>query len=283
MKSTTVSEAQLTRRLHQPEHGLRQPLYQEWLPHPDLQDRIVCYWTLDFPPHRSQEPVPFRILPDGCADLIFDIQSGENLLVGCAQNAFLSPSRPGDQHIGIRFRPGGMKALLELAPKELSNGPAQLADLGNRTPYPFQQFIQQAHRQPDIQPSVRHLEQILLKKQTRQAIDPLVDACSRLIAHQGGIGEIAGVARQLGYSPRALELKFRDWVGLTPKTFARIVRVRRVIHQLRQDQKSPFIHIALDHGFYDQAHFNREIKKLTGLTPDQIRTPPEMTVLQAGP
>ena len=79
---------------------------------------------------------------------------------------------------------------------------------------------------------------------------------------------VGAVARALGMSERHLHRRFLEQVGLSPSQFRRIRRLERVIDAMRQlAPDPPMASLALDHGFFDQAHMNHELKDLTGLTP----------------
>ena len=69
-------------------------------------------------------------------------------------------------------------------------------------------------------------------------------------------------------SPSRLSGQFRTQFGISPKRFARIVRVRRAIELVCEDK--PLAEIALLAGYYDQAHFTSEFKAHTGMTPSSF-------------
>ena len=66
-------------------------------------------------------------------------------------------------------------------------------------------------------------------------------------------------------SPR----RFREHVGLPPKALARILRFERAAERLRGG--ADLSDAALDSGYYDQAHFNRDFKAFAGVTPTEYR------------
>jgi transcriptional regulator GlxA family with amidase domain len=71
----------------------------------------------------------------------------------------------------------------------------------------------------------------------------------------------------LGWSHRRLIARFRDQIGLAPKTFARVIRFDRAVRQLRTATSRSFAEIAFDCGYFDQAHMNREFREFAGTTP----------------
>jgi len=81
------------------------------------------------------------------------------------------------------------------------------------------------------------------------------------------------LARDLGVSQEVLEKRFRRRVGATPKQFASILRFRRAIavHRPGRDLGS----LALEAGYYDQAHFNRQFRFVTGSAPGALLTSEE--------
>ena len=100
--------------------------------------------------------------------------------------------------------------------------------------------------------------------------EALVGAMEWIRESQGrkAIGELDG---RFLMGKRRLEQLFRQEVGISPKAYARIVRMRSVCHSMVRSPHRPLVQHALDHGFFDQSHFNREFKHFLGMTPRQCR------------
>jgi AraC-like DNA-binding protein len=79
---------------------------------------------------------------------------------------------------------------------------------------------------------------------------------------------VAEVARALNLSERQLTRSFHDTMGLHPKRFQRIARLRRAMMAAKSG--TPLAAAAIDNGYADQAHFTREIRALTGASPRAI-------------
>ena len=78
---------------------------------------------------------------------------------------------------------------------------------------------------------------------------------------------LSGIVDKVGYSHKHFIRMFRQHVGLTPKMFMRIARFQRVLHETVQFKTLRWTDIALDCGYYDQAHFIHDFKNFSGLTP----------------
>jgi AraC-like DNA-binding protein len=73
-----------------------------------------------------------------------------------------------------------------------------------------------------------------------------------------------------GLSARSLERNFLKTVGIPPKAFNRVIRFNNIIHRLKSGYGCPLVETALDFGYYDQAHFYNDFKKLSGYTPSHF-------------
>ena len=85
----------------------------------------------------------------------------------------------------------------------------------------------------------------------------------------GGTAGIGDLASEIGCSRKRLIALFRDQVGQTPKTVARIFRFNRVVTLLGADTAMGWAELAHDGGYYDQAHFNRDFRVFAGCTPSE--------------
>jgi AraC-like DNA-binding protein len=62
-------------------------------------------------------------------------------------------------------------------------------------------------------------------------------------------------------------------VGVPPKTFARVVRLQRLLEALRSARDPHWSALATWAGYYDQSHLVAEFKELTGVTPSAWTRP----------
>lgn len=78
---------------------------------------------------------------------------------------------------------------------------------------------------------------------------------------------VSSVASELGVSARHLRRVFRETLGVSPKTFAKLTRFQRALRASRANQHVNWANIAAASGYYDQAHLIAEFRTLTGVTP----------------
>lgn len=98
----------------------------------------------------------------------------------------------------------------------------------------------------------------------------LITKAIELIEISSGQIEISELSKQLSVSDRTIRNHFYDYIGCSPKEYLRIVKLKKIAFQMKHSENS-LTHIAYDNNYYDQAHFIREVKGITGQSPNQLR------------
>jgi AraC-like DNA-binding protein len=110
------------------------------------------------------------------------------------------------------------------------------------------------------------VEAFLLQQLREFKADQMVANAIQLIYESKGTIRITKLAELLHTSQSPLEKRFRAIVGTSPKKFACIVRARQVMDALNNDDQSTAEYLS---AFYDQAHFIKDFKKFSSMTPEQ--------------
>lgn len=259
-------------------HGLT---YRQFAPSKALAPYVACYWTIttgdstgdsggDDPARR------IRVLPDCCMDAIFDLSGGLARSGGEADSkpsafvvgASLSPmvlSLPGSLRvIGVRFLPGGAAPFLGVPAFELAESSAPLAEL---MPGFASLGASLAGEGRTPAAMAAGLDRLLLELLPRvPEKDALTGRAVFALARPGVAGRVEAVASNMGLTQKRLERAVKRHAGLTPKGLSRALRFVGAACALSLGGR-PLAGLALDLGFTDQAHFNREFKGLAGVSP----------------
>jgi AraC-like DNA-binding protein len=107
-----------------------------------------------------------------------------------------------------------------------------------------------------------------LERGTRPA--PEVAWAWQVLVAGGGETPIGDVAREVGWSHKHLITRFKQQVGLAPKTAGRLIRLDRVWRSLDRPGPRHWAQIAAETGYADQAHLIREFRRFTGTTPARL-------------
>ncbi len=98
----------------------------------------------------------------------------------------------------------------------------------------------------------------------------LTDALRFIDDHHAEPIALAGVATAVGQHRTTVAAAFRRWLGRSVGESIRAAQVRHALDGLRRSGR-PLAEVAIDAGFYDQAHMGRWIKRTTGATPAEVR------------
>lgn len=252
------------------------PSYREVKPSAALVPYVQCYWfiTAVYAP-----PVLNRICPDGCADIIVDLSAtlpiggapgvGRCYAVGTMLRAARIALAGAIHLVGVRLRPGTAGPIFGLPMHELTDTTAPLPDLWAEAT-DLGPSLAEATTPSD---RVARLERSLLAR-LRRVREPaaVVRQAIRFVARTGGTRPVRELEQAVGLGGRHLERHFRDAVGISPKSFARVVRFRRALAAMQQSGTIPWSRLAAETGYYDQAHLIREVRALAGVTPTGLAT-----------
>jgi AraC-like DNA-binding protein len=95
-------------------------------------------------------------------------------------------------------------------------------------------------------------------------------ALSQFLSSTEEIQTVANLASTFCYSSRQLHRKVQELFGMSSEVLLRYKRYHRALHLMHRSSET-LTSIAYECGYYDQAHFNREFKEFTGLTPGAYR------------
>lgn len=176
---------------------------------------------------------------------------------------------PGGQHgVQIDLTPIGAHMLLGVSMDGLTNRVVDLEELLG----PFAlRLAEQLYESPTWQARFDLLDATIANRlATAREPSPAISwAWRRLTETRGRLG-IGALADELGASRQYLAIRFREELGLGPKTLSRILRFQHAVGLLARDDSALLTRIAHDCGYYDQAHFNRDFREFAGSTPREF-------------
>lgn len=227
-------------------------VYSEAAPCAPLAPFVKCFWMLRG--QTANAPPVERILPDGAFELVFHFgdpftANGEPqpaaMLVGQIRRPTLvTPSRRADV-LGVRFHIGGAAAFFREPLAELRDQFLPLRDCDEVF---------------DLRDRVAAVERFLLRRLHPPARLRVARDIAALIARREGKLRSRELTRVTGRAERTIERAFADCVGMTPKTFARLMRFHAYLADPLQD-----------HGYFDDAHLIHDFRAFAGVSPAQLR------------
>ena len=250
------------------------------IPEPPLQDLVEMCWEVDGWTAHTRD----KILPHGAVDVLFNLGDTCHVLdardagrrtsfrhawvAGLQEEPLLVETPAEGARVGIRFRPGGAFAFFGIPLVELQG---QVVDLDLVLGPAVHETCERLRAAPGPEARLRILMTLVADRVRRSATpDRAVARSLALLESHDGRLPIATLAEGLGISQEHLSRRFRTQVGLAPKLYARIMKFRRVIEELKLLESVDWPDLALGCGYYDQAHFIRDFRAFAGATPTEF-------------
>jgi AraC-like DNA-binding protein len=249
------------------------------VPTAPLSEFVELLWLYEgyHQPHQME-----RLLPDGSMELVINLNDDQvrvydprdigkfqtlrgSVVVGAHSEFFVIDTAEQHTVAGVHFRPGGAFPFLGLPAGELHNMQVSLEDLWGRPAGRLRERLLDA---PTAQAKFRILEQTLLAQAAaRLQRHPAVAFALREFHGLPHTRTIADVTGQIGLSAKRFIQVFSGEVGLTPKLFCRVRRFQRVLRRIGAGRPVEWAAVALDCGYFDQAHFIRDFRAFSGINP----------------
>lgn len=242
-----------------------------------LRRHVRCAWRLQLPGRSTEVQT---IYPDGCCELIvhlaepmraFSLERGWErqapCLLAAQQRSALRLAAVGQVDcVGVRLQPAASVAVAGEPLANLRDRVVNMADVDSELA-------------ADLTASARDfagrldgaaLWQVLEARLLGSAIDDRIENAVSSLEADDGTQRIGALAKIATMGLRTFQIRFLECVGLSPKEFARILRLQATLRELDRGEES-LAELALGSGFSDQAHATRELRHLTGLTPARLR------------
>ena len=234
----------------------------------------------------ARSPVPQyrheRILPSGCAHIVVSLC--HDFLTNCTVAGVEQRTAPalmvGQRSIyeiiatedlvdlaGAVFEPGAVPACVVDRADLISNQNLPLDQIWPEcTDYLRGRMLEASSPEERLHILEDCLTSHLVTRSSPRGWDPhpAVKFALEQFDRETGQCSITEIARRSGWSERRFSQVFREQIGFPPKVWCRLRRFQRAVQQLHAGVNVPWAQLAIDCGFYDQAHFANEFRAFSG-------------------
>ena len=168
----------------------------------------------------------------------------------------------------IRFQPNGFLPFTNISSKEMENKPISLKTIfGEKGEKLELEILNAKTTQQRIDIAELFLFELL---NSREVIDRIVKSAVETITEYRGQLSVTELSNQANLTRKTLTRKFSSNVGLSPKQLSKIIRLQATLKQFLQDEKMKLTDLAYENEYFDQAHFIKDFKEFTGITPKEF-------------
>ncbi len=249
-------------------------------PNSELTEFVKCYWTLES--EKENTPVKNTIVPDGTMKLIFHYgdtykhhpKKGESIilpkcfLIGQLTKPYVVEPLGITGSFVVRFQPNGFLPFATIPIKEMENTAVPLDKLFGTNGEKIGEKILNANTTSE---RIELIETFLLNQLAdRQVIDDIVKSTVDTILNANGQFSVNEFSKFNNINRRQLTRKFSSTIGLSPKQLSKTIRIQATLKSLLNRNVTSLTDLAYENEYFDQAHFIKDFKEFTGLTPKEF-------------
>ncbi|MBX3118208.1 MAG: helix-turn-helix transcriptional regulator [Fimbriimonadaceae bacterium] len=244
--------------------------YHEIAPVGGLSGSVASFW--EFTAGADLPQGYMHVIPvDGCVSIAYIPRNPRFqgcAIVGPRLTSLRVPICAGDRFWGVRLLPGAARSIVGVSGRELFERHLPLREVAaalDQELYPAFVNAKDFEQIPSVTGKI--LEAHL--KSHRPPDRNVARGISEILRSHGQ-SKIADICAIVGFSERQFLRLFRTEVGLSPKQFARICRLRAAAIDAVDGVSPSWGQIANEHGYADQSHLVREFTNFFGLTPTEF-------------
>ncbi len=240
--------------------------YSRRLPAMELRFFIEHYWIIDWdltglPPERAET------LPHPSIHLVFE--KGHSRVVGVVRGKFTRILEGKGGVFGIKFRPGAFYPFVKTPVSNFTDRVIQVQDLFGPAAVAIESEIFSLQEEDDrVQLADRFLRAHLPDEDANVTL--ISDIVARVIAERR-ISKVDDLVAQFGIEKRSLQRIFSQYVGITPKWMIKRYRLHEAVEEIAKGVDVDWAALAVDLGYFDQAHFIKDFKMLVGCSPAEYQ------------
>jgi len=227
-----------------------------------LQGFVQHFWLVRWD-LRGQPPQVRETLPHPNVHLV--VERGLTRIFGVHGARFTRVLEGQGCVFGVKFRPGGFHPFLQRPLSTLADASLALPEVFGSAGAPLEDDVLACADQTGmIEVATRFFAERL------PAPDANIDLAAAIVERIEQVRELTtvdAVVADTGLDKRALQRLFNEYVGVGPKWVINRFRLHEALEQLAAGTVVDWSRLALDLGYFDQAHFIRDFRKLVGRTP----------------
>jgi AraC-like DNA-binding protein len=167
--------------------------------------------------------------------------------------------------VGIELTANGLHRFTRFSASEIVNKIYSFTDIYGAA---GRQLLERLANTGKLDDKIEVLQNFLIR--TIRMIDRnnlLIDHSVELIKNTSGLLTINQLVSRMGYSKRYIDMLFKDHLGISPKTYASLIRFQEFYTRWANTDLKNFYQKDIYEMYYDQAQFIKEFKKYTGHSP----------------
>jgi AraC-like DNA-binding protein len=230
----------------------------------------------------SSDDIKLNLVPDGYPELVFHLnnpffflsekdqktQHPKTGIIGQLTQSFEMKASPGDKAFFVKLYPWVPYFLFNTPVHLFNDKSVELENLD--TPPIIRDLSKNIRSSANISEMIDHFESYFLTKIQGSTANPLLEFSIKKVFQKSGNLQTQELSQGIKVSKRYLEILFKKELGLSPKRYARLIKIKKMSIQLSERTDINLAQFANEWGYFDQSHFIKDFKSVTLQTPKQF-------------
>jgi len=241
-----------------------------------INNFVKSFWMIDSQNDKIIKKE--KIVPDGYIEMVFHYKDpyksningtwrnrgDKYIIAGQIRNHFYLENTGYTGMFGIKFQPWAFKSLFNINMELITDDNTLIPQELLVEIKPLNLILDKdLSFETKVNESEKWLTHLL---QTKNITAKKGEQAARMILETNGAPSLDEVKEKIQISERTLQRYFKDYIGLSPKFYCRVIRFSHIFKLVSSEDQN-WTEIALQAGFYDQPHFIKNFKEFTGEEP----------------
>ncbi|MFZ4620654.1 MAG: AraC family transcriptional regulator [Bacteroidota bacterium] len=228
---------------------------------------VEHYWSIRW---SVPEPQMRENLPHPSIHIV--VERNKSGVFGVVSGKFIRTLEGTGWVFGIKFKPGAFRPLFGASVAELTDRIVPLHELFGPDGTAYEETMLSLTNDDDKVACAEHFLSTRLPEPDEQTalIGRIVDE----VMKNKQIMKVEDISERFDIGVRTLQRLFNDYVGIPPKWIIKRYRMFEAVDAVNSGAETDWTQLALELGYFDQAHFIKDFKQMVGRSPGEYRNDP---------
>ena len=232
--------------------------------------KYVQYFNICFPDKDSFNAA-YTLMPNACGtiSLSFDGKGAKAEIWGAPLNSYILGAEPNEYKVLVLIKLTHV-GLFQLTKQNQTEFVDKRIDLQEVDPILYWEIMDAFISSDSVDEMIGNFEKSMYQRMEWNAVSNALLNATSIIYRNHGLMKVGEVVATAGYSERQTNRLFQSQIGMSTKQYLGLTRFNYLLKNI-QLSPSPFASLSQKAGYYDQAHMDKDFKKISGISPLEYR------------
>ena len=232
--------------------------------------KYVQYFNICFS-DKDSFTAAYTLMPNACGtiSLSFDGKKVKAEIWGAPLNSYILGAEPNEYKVLVLIKLTHV-GLFQLTKQNQAEFVDKRINLEDVDPILYRELMDAFIYSDSVDEIIEICEKSMYQRMELNAVSNALLNATSIIYMNHGLMKVGEVAAETGYCERQINRLFQSQIGMSTKRYLGLTRFNYVLKNI---QLSPLLFASLSQKaeYYDQAHMDKDFKKISGISPLEYR------------